>query len=411
MRLVLFTIFCYLCSASPAPLTIQLQGNFNTFFMHYFTLAAGTPSTQYTVIFDTGSSDLMIPDANCSTCPGDPSKFYNATTSSTSLRIPCNDKYYHCASCSTDRAQCQYTVQLVGISEDALLVQDYVSLISSNGQINTTRAVFGSITNIDMGQKRNAVSRIKEDIRLRNLHVYQDDYPEGIVGFAYPVLSSSGALPIFDTFVQNLHYNNVFSLCFNGNGHGGLLQIGGVLPYYSGNMQYTPLVSEDFYSVQMVDILVAGISLGLQPSIYNTKHCITDSGTPMPTLPSQVFNTIIYAFQTLCNSSYPNMTGVCGAPSGKSLFDGVCFPLTADDINQFPLIQFVLNGNIVLDYPPTAYLKSWWTCQSGVGLGLQSDPSGFGSVIGLSVLNNYVTVYDRTNKLHGFAPRNGPTCS
>jgi len=37
------------------------------------------------------------------------------------------------------------------------------------------------------------------------------------------------------------------------------------------NVMYTPIIKERFYNVLIEDIQVNGVSLGLDPSIYNTK--------------------------------------------------------------------------------------------------------------------------------------------
>jgi hypothetical protein len=46
----------------------------------------------------------------------------------------------------------------------------------------------------------------------------------------------------------------------------------------------------------------------------------------------------------------------------------------------------------------------YYICQQGgVALAIEPDTSGFGSVIGMSALQSYFTVFDRTNQRIGFA--------
>lgn len=42
----------------------------------------------------------------------------------------------------------------------------------------------------------------------------------------------------------------------------------------SYNFAYTPIISEDFFSVHMDDFLINGTSLGLPSKVYNSKYVI-----------------------------------------------------------------------------------------------------------------------------------------
>lgn len=164
-----------------------------------------------------------------------------------------------------------------------------------------------------------------------------------------------------------------------------------------------------------------------------------DSGTPFPTLPTKVMDAIKLLFRKVCSSKH--LPGVCNVPSTqKSLFDGIvtshihllnfllissggCYTLTRDDIAQFPTLSFRLAGDFALDYPPDQYLMctlSFMTvtslnhspiyyCQKPgqLGLALQADPSGFGSVLGMNLLRSFTTIYDIGASRVGFASVSG----
>ena len=51
----------------------------------------------------------------------------------------------------------------------------------------------------------------------------------------------------------------------------------------------------------------------------------------------------IKAVTKFCDNGV-NLPGVCGAPKGKTLFDGECFNMTKQDINNFPNVSFVVKG-------------------------------------------------------------------
>jgi len=228
---------------------------------------------------------------------------------------------------------------------------------------------------------------------------------------AYATLSASNSPTVLDDFVKKNLISDKFSLCFNSNGTGGKMILGGIPDGYDNKIEYVPLYTNHtpyyYYSVFMKDFLVDGNSLGLPSSIYNSKNCITDTGTPTLTVPSKVYSTLSYAFSLMCSSA--NLHGICDVKPGQTLFDGNCFNYTHGEISVFPTLTLVLNNSQIM-YAPEQYLRPLnYICNdtTSLGLAIWNDPSGFGTVIGLSVLQNYVTVYDRVNEKIGFAPNKG----
>lgn len=96
-------------------------------------------------------------------------------------------------------------------------------------------------------------------------------YPQGLLGLAYRELSPVNAIPLLDALVDMRRIKNIFSHCSSPTGFGGALMLGGILPYYSSKIVYTPIVQQRFYSVRMLDFTVNGKSLGLPESVYNTR--------------------------------------------------------------------------------------------------------------------------------------------
>lgn len=374
-----------LVAAVPISFNLTLYGTYNQFFMYYTKIQVGTPALPYTVIVDTGSSDLLIPGWGCQDCPGDPNSFYAASNSSTSAILPCGSKF-KCSGCSPGNNQCQFQVGFVGISEGALLGSDLIQI-----QNTPIPAPFGAIINISMGQKRSA--------QMAKRAVEQGFYPSGIWGLAYQPLVSSGAESVLDQIIGKNGVSDVFSMCYHESGTGGTLSFGSIVPYYSGSIQYTPLTQERFYGVEVLDLQVNDESLNIKPPVYNTKNCIVDSGTPVVTLPVEVYQHLQKLIQSNCSKS--QLPGFCDTAPGKSLFEGVCFNIS--DLSPFPNLSFTLRGGLKLNYPPEAYLRPLWSCEhGGFGLAIESDSSGFGTVLGLSLLQPYVTVHDRANKRIGF---------
>jgi hypothetical protein len=142
---------------------------------------------------------------------------------------------------------------------------------------------------------------------------------EGILGLAYKKLASAGVTPLFESLVATGQVEDVFGLqlCDNwitpvepsrtwtldsrsrmalgraaqiptsATSAGGDGQIADGA--YIGKMYYTPLVDTSYYSIHLRSIEVAGVSLNLPCSAYNSPGpSLVDSGTSVTWVPSKV---------------------------------------------------------------------------------------------------------------------------
>jgi hypothetical protein len=57
-----------------------LYGNFTEMFLYWLKIEVGNPPIQYTVAFDTGSSDTLVPRVGCISCVGDPSHWFGLSS-------------------------------------------------------------------------------------------------------------------------------------------------------------------------------------------------------------------------------------------------------------------------------------------------------------------------------------------
>eukprot|EP01113_Clastostelium_recurvatum_P032802 TRINITY_DN4262_c0_g1_i4.p1 TRINITY_DN4262_c0_g1~~TRINITY_DN4262_c0_g1_i4.p1 ORF type:complete len:430 (-),score=24.34 TRINITY_DN4262_c0_g1_i4:749-1846(-) len=359
--------------------------------MYYITIEVGSPPLPFTVVLDTGSSDLLIPAITCTTCVGgDPSKYYDPRNSSSYIPVACSDSSYSCdkARCSQRNSSCSYTVSYVEISENAILVHDVVSL----GGLKALTA-FGAIQSINMSTS---------DLSLDS---YLTSYPEGMLGLATKSLSASNATPLLASILQQNNIANMFSMCFNSQG-GGVLTLGGPSPHHKPNKayNYTPIILEplQFYNIRFLDIRVGDISITPNNSIYSLPHSFVDSGTPLFTIPTVAFG-MLHDIFSQCKQHY--LHGICDAPPKKTLLDGYCFNLTVAQRAAFPTISIFLEG-VQLEYKPSTYLQHQFYCNlpSEVGLGIVSDPVY--TILGAEVLQEYATVFDLEKMRIGFAERN-----
>lgn len=58
---------------------------------------------------------------------------------------------------------------------------------------------------------------------------------------------------------------------------GGMMSLGGIPQLNS--IQYTPIIQQSYYVVNVTDTLVNGVSVGVPASTYATWQSIVDSGT------------------------------------------------------------------------------------------------------------------------------------
>eukprot|EP01134_Creolimax_fragrantissima_P000743 CFRG0743T1 len=224
----------------------------------YFAYAAefSIDGQQYALLVDTGSSDLLVTSVDC--------EIY-ATADCTAMNFvpptPAEGKclasqYYpntgtdlnsQSTDCYGDPGSYTYAEYTV-----------YSDLVSFSNSTPISQA-FGSIT-----------GETSEFFLLPLV--------DGIIGLAYPVLSVIYSLnndwtPLLYTMTNDgIIKDNVFALCFSGDGSGGLLVLGGGI---IDNMTYTAVVDEKWYSVGMTEFTVNGTTIPLNTFGYT----IVDSGT------------------------------------------------------------------------------------------------------------------------------------
>jgi len=146
----LFLNFFECKNVEASAVILPLYGKFNQYFMYWTTIYVGNPGIKFTVVADTGSADLLIPQFGCATCyGGNPDYYYQYNASTTSQIISC-DSGLKCKMCFSGNNQCGYTMRFgggAGISEQTKVFSDMVNISSSNSE----RIIFGAAYNVSMG--------------------------------------------------------------------------------------------------------------------------------------------------------------------------------------------------------------------------------------------------------------------
>lgn len=75
------------------------------------------------------------------------------------------------------------------------------------------------------------------------------------------------------------------------------------------------------------------------------KKVIVDSGTTLIIVPYWIMDPIKKIFTGLCSSN--PLVGICNVQTGKSLFDGECYSMTAKQVASFPSMSFSFTVRII----------------------------------------------------------------
>uniref|UniRef100_A0A3Q3GA24 Cathepsin D n=1 Tax=Labrus bergylta TaxID=56723 RepID=A0A3Q3GA24_9LABR len=224
--------FGFPSSSEPTPETLKNYLD----AQYYGEIGLGTPPQPFTVVFDTGSSNLWVPSIHCSI-----------------LDIACllHHKYNSDKSSTYVKNGTDFAIQYGTGSLSGYLSQDTCTI----GDLSVETQLFGEF--------------------------------DGILGMAYPRISVDGVAPVFDNIMsQKKVEKNVFSFYLNRNPDtepGGELLLGGTDPkYYSGDFHYVNITRKAYWQIH-----VDGMSVGPKLSLC-TSGCeaIVDSGTSLITGPS-----------------------------------------------------------------------------------------------------------------------------
>uniref|UniRef100_A0A8C5P851 cathepsin E n=1 Tax=Leptobrachium leishanense TaxID=445787 RepID=A0A8C5P851_9ANUR len=320
--------------------------------VEYFgTISIGTPPQNFTVIFDTGSSNLWVPSVYCtSQACAQHAKFHPSLSSSyAAIGSPFSIQYG--------------TGSLSGlIGVDQVLVQ---GIAVQNQQFGESSSEPGN--------------------------TFVNAAFDGILGLAYPSLAVGGCTPVFDNMMnQNLVEEPLFSVYMSrdpNSSEGGELMFGGIdSSHFSGQLNWSPVTNQGYWQIQLDNIQVAGevvfCNEGCQAIRCSLIPILT--GTSMLTGPS---------------SDILNLQNALGFTSSDGEYGVDCSILS-----DMPIVTFTING---IGYTLSAdqyTLEGENICSSGFqGLDIQ-PPAGPLWILGDVFIGQYYSVFDRGNNRVGFAP-------
>uniref|UniRef100_A0A667I1Y8 Napsin-A n=1 Tax=Lynx canadensis TaxID=61383 RepID=A0A667I1Y8_LYNCA len=316
---------------------------------YYGQIGLGTPPQNFSVVFDTGSSNLWVPSIRC--------HFFS---------LPCwlHHRFNPKASSSFQPNGTKFAIQygtgrLAGIlSEDKLTI----------GGIMNASVIFGEA--------------LWESSLVFTLARF-----DGVLGLAFPVLAVGGVRPPLDVLVdQGLLDKPVFSFYLNRDpeaADGGELVLGGYDPaHYIPPLTFVPVTIPAYWQIHMGRMKVGtGLTLCAQGCA-----AILDTGTSLITGPTeeiQALNKAIGGISLLVGVYLIQCETIPRLPPVSFLLGGVWFNLTAQDY----VIQSVRGG--------------FRLCLSGFQALDMPSPAGPLWILGDVFLRTYVAVFDRGNLTSG----------
>jgi len=226
---------------------------------YYGEIAIGTPSQKFTVVFDTGSSNLWVPSSKCGF-----------------LQVPCDlhAKFDSKASETYEADGTPFAIEYGCGSLSGFLSKDDVKI----GDLTVKGQYFAEAT------KEPGIAFLFSKF-------------DGILGLGFDTISVDKVTPVFYNMMeQKLIEKNMFSFWLNRTSNedgsasvvGGELVFGGSDPkHFVGEHTYAPVTREGYWQIKMDDFKVAGRSLGMCEGEQGCQ-VIADTGTSLLTGPSEV---------------------------------------------------------------------------------------------------------------------------
>jgi hypothetical protein len=310
---------------------------------YYGEISIGTPAQNFEVIFDTGSSNLWVPDVNCNAnCGG--SIFFKKS------------KYDNSKSSTYVANGTIFDIEYGSGPVNGYFSQDTVTA----GGVTVTDMSFAEVTN---------ATGLGAGYKLGKF--------DGILGLGFDSISVEGATTWFHkAIIQGTVSQPVFAF-YLGNYADGELTFGGYdTTHFTGSVTYVNLLSATYWEVTLSGVNIDG------SSYTSATKAIIDSGTSLITGPSADIKKI---------ADLVNATVIAGVE------------YMVDCKATLPTIEFVVDGNSFTLSGTDYILESNGECILAMeGLDIES-PIGPLWILGDVFMRKYYTIFDYTNQRVGIA--------
>uniref|UniRef100_A0A1A7XB74 Napsin A aspartic peptidase n=1 Tax=Iconisemion striatum TaxID=60296 RepID=A0A1A7XB74_9TELE len=327
---------------APSPgLPVERLTNFMD-AQYYGVISIGTPPQEFSVLFDTGSSNLWVPSIHCS--------FYD-------LACWIHHRYNSKKSSTYVKNGTEFSIRYGRGSLSGFISEDTVSVAG----LPVANQQFGEA--VKQPGITFAVARF-----------------DGVLGMAYPSISVANVTPVFDTaMAAKLLPQNIFSVYISRNttaAVGGELVLGGTDPqYYTGDLHYVNVTRKAYWQISM--------------DRWNRNiWAIVDTGTSLmvgPAVEIKALHKAIGALPLLMGEYWIDCKKIPSLPVVSFNIGGKTFNLTGEDyvLKESQMgYSICLSGFMAMDIPP---------------------PAGPLWILGDVFIGKYYTVFDRSADRVGFA--------
>ncbi|XP_068440116.1 cathepsin D-like isoform X2 [Clinocottus analis] len=338
-------------SSPPVQLPVESLTNFMD-AQYYGRISIGTPPQDFTVLFDTGSSNLWVPSIHCSV-----------------FDVACwlHHRYNSKKSSTFVKNGTAFSIRYGRGSLSGFISGDTVSIAG----LPVAGQQFGEA--VKQPGITFAVARF-----------------DGVLGMAYPSISVANVTPVFDTaMAAKLLPQNIFSFYISRDttaAVGGELMLGGTDPqYYTGDLHYVNVTRKAYWQIKM-----SGVNVGNQLTLCKAGcQAIVDTGTSLivgPVEEVRALHKAIGALPLLMGEYWIDCKKIPSLPTVSFNIGGKMFNLTGEDYimkESQKGVSICLSGFMAMDIPP---------------------PAGPLWILGDVFIGKYYTVFDRAADRVGFAP-------
>ncbi|XP_007523180.1 cathepsin E isoform X2 [Erinaceus europaeus] len=242
LDMIQYTESCTMDQSANEPLINYLD-------MEYFgTISIGSPQQNFTVIFDTGSSNLWVPSMYC-----------------TSPACKTHARFFPSQSNTYSALGNQFSIQYGTGSLSGIIGADQVSVEG----LTVAGQQFGESVS-EPGQ------------------TFVNAEFDGILGLGYPSLAVGGVTPVFDNMMsQNLVDLPMFSVYMSSDPEGGLgseLIFGGYdHSHFSGSLNWVPVTKQGYWQIAL-DSMLWNVSIAM--SCQMSPSSSMESPTPFKQMPT-----------------------------------------------------------------------------------------------------------------------------
>jgi len=310
---------------------------------YYGTVSIGTPPQSFQVIYDTGSSNLWVPETGCVHC----GYFF----------IHKKNKYDRALSSTFVDDGSDFSIQYGSGAVSGKYVQDTVII---GDDIAVKEQKFGSIHDAaGMGVG------------------YALGYFDGILGLGFDSISVGGVETVFhNAMEQGLLESGMFAFYLGDEGDGELTFGGYDEAKFTGDLEWVPLTHATYWQIQFDSVTLKDYSGG-------SMSAIVDSGTSLLTGPTADIQKIA------------SQVGASKTVIGQYTID-------CEKVKDIPDITFTISGKPYTIAGSKLVIQSAGTCLFAM-MGMDFPAPGPQWILGDVFMREYYTVFDYENKKVGFA--------